>query len=510
MLDIMRLTPDQLERYIHLQSIVDRQQTDADKTRALRAYYTGEHPVMLTQRQQEYLGPLINSAEFTFAHNLVRVVVNTLSERLSVNGFSVNGVASVDDDGTAGAAALWTLWKSLAADLIEQELYPAALRDGRAYMMVDFDAETQGPRWVMHEVDDGRSGIIMHRDPGDPRRVLFATRYWWTFDPLKPGATGIERKTVYLPGEIRKYRRGGAGQWQPVQDDDDPTWPLPWVHKSGEPMGVNVIEFANPGGAESENFIGMQNALNKSWLDLLAAADSAGFPVMVAEYMDATGMLNAQGSDADITGADELNFGPGRLFEIERATVKRIEAANLTPMLDVIWALTAAIAGVSRTPQYYLRPVGGADVPSGEAIKQLESGLVARAVKRQRVWGQAWEEVLRMTLRVAETFGAGLDTDSDASITVEWEDPNTRNELSMAQTAQAHKALGVPDEQVWQVAGYSPEEIAEFKAMASADKAAQVAGIAAALRTQQIGSANNGGTGNALQQGGQSANRGVA
>jgi hypothetical protein len=51
MIDIMRLAPDQLEKYIHLQSIVDRQAADAARVRALRAYYSGEHPVMLTDRQ---------------------------------------------------------------------------------------------------------------------------------------------------------------------------------------------------------------------------------------------------------------------------------------------------------------------------------------------------------------------------------------------------------------------------------------------------------------------------
>ena len=511
MIDIMRLAPDQLEKYIHLQSIVDRQAADAARVRALRAYYSGEHPVMLTDRQREFLGPLVEGEQFTFAHNLVRVVVNTLAERLSVSGFSINGVTAAEDDGTAGAAALWALWKQLAADLTEQELYPAAMRDGRAFLMVDFDPDTQQPRWNMYEVDDDRSGIIIHRDPEDKRRVLFATRYWWTFDPLTPGTTGIERKTVYLPGEVRKYRRTGNGaQWQPVQDVNDAAWPLPWLYQDGTPMGVPVIEFANPGGAEAENFIGMQNALNKSWLDLMAAADASGFPILAVEYSDPNAMLGPSSSDDNLSGSDELKIAPGRLMELAGGTLHRIESANLTPMLDVIWALTAAIAGVSRTPQYYLRPVGGGDVPSGEALKQLESGLVARAVKRQRVWGQAWEEVLRMTMRIAETFGPGLGIDPDASITVEWEDPSTRNELLQAQTAQQHDALGVPKEQVWQVLGYSPEEIAEFKASALADKAAQVASIAAALRTQQIGSANNGRTNNAVQQNGASGNGGVA
>jgi hypothetical protein len=94
MIDIMRLAPEQLEKYIHLQSIVDRQAADAARVRALRAYYSGEHPVMLTNRQQEFLGPLVDGESFTFAHNLVRVVVNTLAERLSVSGFAVNGVTA--------------------------------------------------------------------------------------------------------------------------------------------------------------------------------------------------------------------------------------------------------------------------------------------------------------------------------------------------------------------------------------------------------------------------------
>jgi hypothetical protein len=56
----------------------------------------------------------VEGESFTFAHNLVRVVVNTLAERLSVSGFSINGVTAAEDDGTAGAAALWALWKQLA------------------------------------------------------------------------------------------------------------------------------------------------------------------------------------------------------------------------------------------------------------------------------------------------------------------------------------------------------------------------------------------------------------
>ena len=97
-MDIMKLTPEQLEKFIHVQSIVGRQEEAAEKVRDLRAYYDGDHPTMLTQRQQEFLGPLLTESEWPFSHNLVKSVIDTLRERLEVNGFTVNGESPDDSD----------------------------------------------------------------------------------------------------------------------------------------------------------------------------------------------------------------------------------------------------------------------------------------------------------------------------------------------------------------------------------------------------------------------------
>jgi hypothetical protein len=128
-------------------------------------------------------------------------------------------------------------------------------------------------------------------------------------------------------------------------------------------------------------------------------------------------------------------------------------------------------------------------VPSGEALKQLESGLVRRAEDRHRMFGQAWSDAMSMCYRVAQTFGARpvplLPQGEPVNIATQWADANVRNELVQAQTAQLHAGMNVPEDKVWQLLGYEPEEIARFGQQRRADQAAQVANIAAALRVDQ-------------------------
>ena len=525
MIDIRDLTPQELEKFLHVQALVDRQQAEAAKVRDLRRYYDGDHPVLLTQRQQEFLGPLLNPTQpyrvpgqakvdrttdknaseteydFGFSHNLLKIIIDTLAERLVVSGITVNG-ASIDDipagddeeataDPNAEAAGiLWRWWEENAMDEQEMLLYLRTMRDSTSYVMVDYDNEEQRPRIVLHEADDETQGITYHRDPSDSSHVLFANRYWWTYDPLNPGETGIERKTTYLDSEIRKYKRGGGSnpQWEPHMDTGDTVWPLPWVDTQGQPLGVLATQFQNPGGSEIEQLVGLQNLLNKSWLDLIAAADVSGFPLLVNEFdydvWQATGGENAPKDDDNLTGDDENRIGPGRAFETP-GKVKRIDAADLTKMLETIWGIVQAMSGVSRTPSYYLRPQGGANVPSGEALKQLEAGLVSRAKKRQKAFGRSWSEVLQLAWRVADTFGPSLPQLDEMSIELQWADANVRNEATEATVAEAHDRLEVPKDAVWQKLGYTPEQIAEFKRNSADERAADIALIAGAVQAQQ-------------------------
>lgn len=497
MIDITLLTPEQLDRFIHVQSIISRQEDAAAKVRAARDYYAGTHPVPLTQRQQEYLGKQLTDGDFEFAHNLVRTVVDTLRERLAVVGFTVNGKSADDldadnpDPAAQLAALLWQWWQHNRMSSQQIRLYRRTIRDGKSYVMVDYDNDNQRPRFSLHEVDDGTTGVILHRNPEDENQVMFASRYFYTFNPLKPGLTGIERKTVYLPGEIRKYERtsitnmiGADNLWRALQDPGDLAWPIVWRDLDGKPLGVAAVEFQNPGGSEVAQIAGLQNALNKSWLDLLAAADTNGFPILTMNYRDPMPMPIGVTDDTNLDGDDEFIIAPGRALEIFGGNIDRIAGADLGKMIEAIWAIVAAVSGTTRTPQYYMKPFTGVDIPSGEALKQLESGLVAKAEERQLMFGEAWADVMGLAYRVARTFGSNIPEVKDPVIGVQWKDPNTRIEEVQAKIAQLHKMLNVPDDAVWAQAGYSPEQIAVFKQNAMLQRSAEIANIVQAARQQ--------------------------
>ena len=179
--------------------------------------------------------------------------------------------------------------------------------------------------------------------------------------------------------------------------------------------------------------IGLQNALNKTWLDLIAAADTNGFPLLAIEYNGEGGFGSIQ-DDADIEGNDEFRLSPGRAIEVDNATVHRLEASNLQPMIDTMWTIVQAVAGVSRTPAYYLRP-----------------------------------EV------------------DPLSIQTVWTDANVRNELAQAQVGQAYQGLGVPDDTIWQyVLGFTPSEIAGWKADKRREEAVKIASVSESLRRAQL------------------------
>ncbi len=62
--------------------------------------------------------------------------------------------------------------------------------------------------------------------------------------------------------------------------------------------------------------------------------------------------------------------------------------------------LVQHIASQTKTPPHYFYLSG--QFPSGESIKSAETGLVAKVLRKQRYFGEGWEEVVRLGFKVED------------------------------------------------------------------------------------------------------------
>ncbi|MFH1183939.1 MAG: phage portal protein [Chloroflexota bacterium] len=464
-----------------------------NRVRDWRDYYDGDHPVMLSHRQAEYLGSILTESAHVVAFNLCRVIVDVLRERVTVQGF-----AGEDAPGTALAETCWEWWQDAQMDRHQIEVHKRGLRDGKSYLIVEWDTAKRQPVWVPNRRYDGDTGVTFHKDQrGQP---VLAAKYW-TVDDILSEKHGERRRTIYLPDRIIHYKADGNAQYGWTLIDPLEGQPVTWwtdtLREGGQPLGLPVIEFENPdGNSELLPVIGLQNALNKLILDLLAAGDTTAFQILAISY---TGPMDAAPADdegeTDEAHTDELKIAPGRAVELyDGSTMTAIPPGDLSQLIKAIDTVVGFIAGATRTPQYYLRPFGGADVPSGEALKQLETALVSRAKERAGSFGDAWVLAMRVATRLAAAMGGRNVPDAEADMTTTWADPNVKNELYAAQTAEAEKRLGVPDEWLWKSRlGYSPTEIGEIKRMKARADASALANVLQAVglqQTQQQGAAS--------------------
>jgi hypothetical protein len=436
--------------------------------RTLREYAGGEHPTYLTDRQQEFIGlkprrakgattSTVSHGDKLYSHNLCSLVIDTVVERLHVTGFAPA------DEKDAAAAALAELatqwWDENRMDAGQDELHEAACRDEEAFIIVHWDFDEMRPRWTLNTRSDGTQGMTLHRDPVT-NAPTYAAKRWQE--------NGKTRVTLYFPDRVEKWISGSGGKvniggvetalgFEPYKDMPDEPWPLWWTmndQQGGDPLGLAVIGFLNPGGSEIAQLLSIQDALNKADIDLLAAQDVSGFRILWA-----AGWKAQIGSD----GAEEaVTISPAKLIRLAdpQAKLDAIEPANLESMIRVSKYWIESAAGVTRTPQYLFEALG-ADSPSGESLKQREIGLISKVERKQRVFGNAWEDVVALSGRLWAKYRPG-DATPPARLQTQWKSAAIENEKEKMDIAEQKIRLGVPAERALMEIGYDPEEAASF------------------------------------------------
>tara|TARA_Y100000310_G_scaffold126272_1_gene125031 strand:+ start:5151 stop:6617 length:1467 start_codon:yes stop_codon:yes gene_type:complete len=409
-----------------------------------RDYYSGKHRVQLTDRLKKFLP---SAGYDMFRDNWCEVVVDAVAERLRVTGLQVE-----TDGGSKGedvAKWLWDLWRMNRGDQIQSRVHTNSVMMGDAYVLVDYNRVDNHPVWYYQE-----PGMIVPRYDPVTQEIAWASKKWTWLPQI--GEDEETRLNIYYPDRIEKYIATGNKVWTPYRDVADAEWPIPWLDAAGEPIGVPLVHFPNDslgddfGRSEIANVIPLQDLLNKQIIDLTMVADSLGFGQRWTMNVD---MKNST-----------LDVVPGSILELHSEEEKgnwgvgEYEMADLKDLLQAIEMLVQHVSGVSRTPQHLFHLSG--NYPSGEALKTAESGLVSKVEERQLDFGSAWEDVMRLALRLEGVYGSDQTVDA-ASLrtTMTWKDPETRNDKDFLEGQKVKADLGVPQAQLWREMGYTQEQI---------------------------------------------------
>ena len=382
---------------------------------ALDRYWSGDQPAaFLAPAAVEAMGNRLRS----IAVNFPRVAVQSLAERLVVTGFRTDGPDEAPD------TDLWRIWRTNAMEEGAAQAHVDALVYGRAAVIVWAGRDARTPRIT---VESARQ-VAAERDPGTGTVVAALKR--WT-------AAGRAHAVVYEPDVIRRYEsvanvvEMGAiplTGWRSVEEIANPLGVVPVVPVVNR---GRLLDF--DGVSEMADLLDLSDALNKVLTDALVTSEFFARP---RRWVTGLEVIEDGAGEPVNPFSDEL----GRVWQAESAETKfgQFAAAGVDGYSDLIATITQQIGAVSGLPPHYLG-LHGDQPASADAIRSAESSLVARAVARQRTFGQAWADVARL-------FVAARDGVDPASVDIEvvWANPETRTPAQAADAAAKLVGVGVP------------------------------------------------------------------
>ncbi|WP_416976709.1 phage portal protein [Streptomyces sp. T028] len=435
----------------HLIQCHDREKPEL---KLLDDYYEGEQPL-------SYLAPELQAEMDERIRQVVvnwpQLVADSLEERLDVEGFRFPEEAQAD-------AELWRIWQANRLDAKSHQGHLDALVMRRAYVIVG--ARESDPATPLITVESALDVYAEH----DPRTgaVAAAVKRWCEeYDDQAP----VEHATLYLPDATSWWTKDRSGTW--MEDTGEEGEPTRDDHGLGE---VPVVPLANrarlkkPGGvSELKAVISLSDAACKIATDMMVSAEYHATPRRVAfgfgedDFQDEQGRrVSAFSRIIGRVWATERRRGSG---EDGGADVLQFPEAQLKNFHDTIGQLASLVASLAGLPPHFLGLT--TDNPaSADAIRSSESRLVKRAERRQREWGEAWEQVMRLVLRIRD----GVWNPDVLSLETIWRDASTP---TIAQAADAATKLFtakiVPLRQTRERLRFSQAEIARMEEQDEAD-----------------------------------------
>lgn len=420
--------------------------------RRVKRYYKGDFQWRYADRKlRKVFGNVFY--ETRFGVNWMKLIVSGVQERMQIDGIRVGNAQDADD-------TAWDLWQSANLDARSAKVHQIALLYGCSYVTVwpsddpdqpDFKIDHPAFAAVEMDPDDELSRLAGLRMYVDVKGYLHAQLFlpdqaYFYVSPTPVTATGAtaheEKSTMTWVIDDTVIDFGtmdnpfGVVPMIPFYNGPQSEWP-------GEEDDRYLVE-----RSELWPAMPIQDAINSVLINTLLVANQQGFAQRWITGLDV--QLDAQGRPIP-----PFEEGITRLWQAKAPDTKFGDFAptDPTPLSNFIDQLVRQLAAVAQIPPHYLEPQ--ADRLSADSIRAAESGLISKLEHKQLLFGDPWEEVMRL---------AGMVTKNDAlaeanGAEMMWRDPETLTMAALYDASMKSVQIGIPWRARMEKLGYTPQQI---------------------------------------------------
>lgn len=383
--------------------------------------------------------------------NVLPLVVDTLAQCLFVDGYRTE---SEPDN-----AQPWEHWQSNRMDARQTGVHRAAMTYGASYMVV-LPGDI-APAWSPRSP---RQLTAVYGDAINDEWPLYALDVSRMVD-------GIQYD-VLAPNVRYRFKAKDA--------DSKPEYISEHVH--GVPW-CPVVRFVNcydldGVSGEIAPLIPLQDQINLTTFNLLMASIYSAF------------------RQKWVTGMEVKKDEHGRAQEPFKAAVNRIfvgespdtqfgsfDATDLNQYLASRESSMRNLATIAQVPPNHL--IGQMANLSAEALAAAEVQQTRKVAERKALFGEAWEQ----TLRLSDYVAGNKDAMGDTQAQVRWRDTGARSFAATVDAlGKAAQMLGVPQQALWElIPGVSEQDVKGWKAAVEkappappnvpAERAGEIAGV---------------------------------
>jgi hypothetical protein len=369
------------------------------------------------------------------------LTVDSLEERLDVEGFQLGGSSGADE-------RLWDWWQANDLDEESSLAHLDALVLGRSYVTVAAGESDDDPPVIT--VESARS-MAVDVDPAT-RALRWAVRVFERDETGQPSGAVLQ-----LPAKNVTYRQSN-GRWKVDTSDEFALDEVAVV-----PL-VNRARLSDRGGVtEMRDVMELTDAACRSLTNLQAAQEFLAVPTRYVLGGTQEDFVDQHGKAVPVW---EAYIGRFLALGNHEAKIGQLQGADLRNFTEVINHYARMVASVTGLPPHFLGM--STDNPaSADAIRSSEARLVKRAERRSRAFGETWERVMRMALRFV-----GDDDAAARRLETVWRDPSTPTYAAKADAVVKLFTSGLlPKEGAWEQMGFSPEYRRHLRALDDTDPA---------------------------------------